>query len=78
MNKFKVIQFKLISFSFLHLFWDRVAAAAWRTSVAGMGALVMRLVAFGPRLVLESVPTLALAAAPEPEISVSVLTPYTD
>ena len=77
MNEFKVKQLKLISFSFLHLFWGRVAVAAWRTSEAEMGALVKRLVVSDPQLALESVPTLALAVASETEISVSVLTPYT-
>ena len=77
MNKFKVIQLKLISFSFLRLFWDRVAAVAWRTSKAEKGALMRRLVASDPPLALESVPMLVLAAASETAISVSVLTPYT-
>ena len=78
MNKFKIIQFKLISFSFLRLFWDRVAAAAWRTSGAGTVAPTRRLVVSDPQLALESVPTLALAVASETAVSVSILTPYTD
>ena len=63
MNKFKVKNNKLTSFSFLRLFWDHVTTAAWRTSGAEMVVLMRRLVTSDPLLALKSVLMLVLAAA---------------
>ena len=72
MNKFKVKNNKLTSFSFLRLFWDRVAAAAWRTSRAGTGALVRRLVASALRSALDSRLQNLLVSVPAITISASI------
>ena len=72
MNKFKVKNNKLTSFSFLRLFWDRVAAAAWRTSTAGTAALARRLVASDLRSALDSLLQNLLVSVPATTILVSI------